>query len=55
MIDPFRPPEGWYVFGTHVAGSVMLEFSEEEGPDGLPYWERPLTLGAKDEGDTRED
>jgi hypothetical protein len=38
-----EPPPGWYSFGTHVDDhSVVLEFSEDVGEDGLPFWERPV-------------
>lgn len=40
----FPVPEGWYTFGTHVdQPDVRLEFSDEVGEDGLPWWERPIT------------
>lgn len=39
-----NPPEGWFVFGTHVGpDDPLVEFSEELDPeDGLPMWERPM-------------
>lgn len=39
----FPVPEGWHTFGTHVdRPDVRLEFSDETGEDGLPWWERPI-------------
>lgn len=37
-----QPPDGWLPFGTHAALLVvpLMEFSDEEGEDGLPLWER---------------
>lgn len=35
------PPEGWFVFGTHIDIPGPLEFWGNEA--GLPIWERPIT------------
>ncbi|MFC7849343.1 hypothetical protein ACFUTU_12800 [Arthrobacter sp. NPDC057388] len=37
------PPAGWSDFGAHVdRRGVRLEFSAENGEDGMPLWERPI-------------
>jgi hypothetical protein len=40
-----EPPEGWFIFGTHVDTPGPLEFSEELDEGGLPRWERPVASG----------
>lgn len=36
------PPDGWFVFGTHVDVPVQLEFyGEQFTEDLMPMWERP--------------
>ncbi len=42
----FPVPDGWHAFGTHIDQDVRLEFSTEEGEDGLPLWERPIPSGS---------
>lgn len=44
-----KPPSGWFIFGEHVDFGGQMEFSEETTEDGLPKWERPLPLAARDE------
>lgn len=39
-----QPPEGWFVFGSHVDQIVQLDFWGQD-EDGLPLWERPITRG----------
>lgn len=37
------PPAGWSDFGAHMdRPGVRLEFSAENGEDGMPLWERPI-------------
>lgn len=40
-----EPPEGWYLFGTHVDVPVPLEFSTETDEALMPLWERPIPPG----------
>lgn len=51
-----EPPEGWFVFGTHVADDPVpaLEFSDEVGRDDLPLWERPLKSETQNDAATNE-
>lgn len=42
--DWVEPPDGWFVFGSHVDFGGQMEFSGETTEDGLPKWERPLPL-----------
>ena len=39
----FQPPEGWFVFGSHVGFDGPLEFSEALDETGMPRWERHPT------------
>jgi hypothetical protein len=43
------PPNGWFIFGSHVDFGGQMEFSAETTEDGLPKWERPLPLAARDD------
>lgn len=36
------PPDGWFVFGSHVGYGGPMEFSDETDPAGDPLWERPV-------------
>lgn len=50
MNDP-KPPEGWFVLGSHVGFEGPLEFSDALDEAGLPLWERhPTQSGMEAEG-----
>jgi hypothetical protein len=38
--ETFKPPPGWFIFGTHLDYEGPLEFWGTD-VDGLPIWERP--------------
>lgn len=44
-INLFHPPEGWFIFGTHVDDPTVLDRGLEfwgEDEAGMPLWERRL-------------
>lgn len=45
-LAPFLPPDGWFVFGSHAPYPWVgdLEFSAETDEEGMPLWERPVSL-----------
>jgi hypothetical protein len=46
--QPEPVPDGWFSFGSFVdCPWLVTEGSPENGNDGLPKWERPISLGYK--------
>lgn len=47
--DAPEPPEGWFVFGTHVDHDGPIESSDETDEAGMPKWERPVQIVVADD------
>jgi hypothetical protein len=53
--EPYQsPPDGWFVFGSHVGFEGPLEFSEELDGEGYPRWERHPPVREEDDSDAIE-